>query len=864
MNNLSFIRTYLRQIVVQFVLLFLPIALFFSSLAFLFYYRDTHSALDNLQRIETDKISSQMQLLASRFQGITSSLELLALQPEVLAYLESPTPDLLQAVEKKLLLFSSSNKIFHRVELVDARGQQKAVTLSQNHRFTFVPEVMLTTLNDDAFFQQTLALTGGQVNTTSLKDDVSNITPIPIPELLYATPIISEAGIPLGVLAAAHPISLFLEDLKAVSQSSASETILLSSTREILGSSAVGSKARHYLQLKPGQTTFLAEEWEIIKEEIFGQFQSQNGLFTFGTVCPFQTNSPHTTDGATGNCYENDTIPYLWKEVSHIPASDIAAMQREASGRIVPFYIIALCITAVVSFLFSVTAIHRKIAQKMILEKAEELRAISDAAADGIIAFDRKGTVVHWNRGAEELFQYTTQEMINDSVTPLFATLTKRNHLGDIAQFHVEAIYPATETAEMVGKRKDGTTFPIEASFSSFEKESGWQTVAIFRDISERRTMEKERRRADKYESLSVLSGGIVHDFNDLLSAILGSINLVNKLKEIPPSSQVLIEHAEKAARRAKRLTRQLLFFARDGAIRRKTTSIEPVLHEAVEHALHGSPVISTFSIPDDLFLVDIDVDQINQVISNITMNAKQAIIGNGTISILCRNIIAEETEMLPEKYNGKYIEIALHDTGTGISPQNAAKIFDPYFTSKENSSGLGLPIAAAIIDRHDGYITQRSQENMGSTFYIFLPAAVDQHIHVEKRKTATTDKHLRIMVVEDEEILLGITEKTLSYLGHECVPVSSGREAIEMYRQLYKTGTPVDCVIMDLSLADGIGGKESAAVILDMHPGAKIIASSGYANDPVMVDYDDYGFCAAIAKPYEMEELSEIINESS
>ncbi|PIE63898.1 MAG: hypothetical protein CSA26_10695 [Desulfobacterales bacterium] len=862
MNNLSFIRSHLRQIVVQFVLLFLPIALFFSSLAFLFYYRDTRTALDTLQRIETDKISSQMQLLSSRFEGITASLELLALQPEIAAYLNSPTPDLLQAVKDKLLLFSSGTKIFHKVELLDTSGQQQAVVVSKNQVFTLLAEQMLKNYNDAAFFQKTLALTGGQINTTSLKSGKTHNTAVPAPELLYSTPIISETGLVLGVLAVAHPISLFLDDLKAVSQSSASETFLLSSTREILGSSAVGSKARHYLQMNPAQTTFLKAEWDTIKQHIFGQFQSQNGLFTFSTVCPFQTNSPYTNDTNKRNCYENGTTDYLWKEVSYIPVNDISALQQEASNRILPFYIIALCITAAVSFLFSVTAIHRRIAQKTILEKAEELRAISDTAADGIIAFDRKGKVVHWNRGAEELFQYPSQEMINSSITLLFATLTKRNHQGHIAEFQMETVYPTTETAEMVGKRKDDTTFPLEASFSSFEKESGWQTVGIFRDISDRRTVEKERRRADKFESLNVLSEGIAHDFNDLLSAILGSITLINRQKELPTASQVLIEYAEKAAGRAKRLTRQLLFFSQDGgAITRKTTAIEPILHDAIAHALHGSPVISNFSIPKDLLLVDIDVDQINQVISNITINAKQAIIGNGAISVICRNVIAEETEMLPEKFTGKYVEIALHDTGSGIPPQHAAKMFDPYFTTKKNSSGLGLTIAAAIVDRHDGYITQRSQENRGSTFYLFLPAAVDQHLQVEKCKTAVTKKHLHIMVVEDEEILLAVTEKTLSYLGHECIPVSSGREAIEMYRQLYKTGTPVDCVIMDLSLADGIGGKETAGAIWDMHREAKIIASSGYSNDPLIVNYQDYGFCAAIAKPYEIEELSDIIN---
>jgi CheY-like chemotaxis protein/anti-sigma regulatory factor (Ser/Thr protein kinase) len=357
-----------------------------------------------------------------------------------------------------------------------------------------------------------------------------------------------------------------------------------------------------------------------------------------------------------------------------------------------------------------------------------------------------------------------------------------------------------------------------------------------------------------------VLSSGIANDFNNLLTAIIGNINLVRKLSGIPADSIELLKNAEKASRRVKALTQQLLTFSKEGMPIRKITAVDPLLRESVEFALYGSPIVSRFDIPDDLLLVDVDGAQIGQVVQNIVTNARQAIKGSGAIHIGCRNVLDAQAEELPLRLQGNYVEIAIRDSGHGIPIRNQSKIFEPYFSTRENGSGLGLTIAQSIIQRHDGYIHVNSEENKGSTFTIYLPAAVDQHLPEEQEKKRGKGKNFKILVVDTEEMLLGIAGRMLVHLGHECVCAKSSREALDIYKHLWKTGSPVDGVIVDLTLPGGMGGKETAAAIFDINSEARIIVSSGYSNDPVMVDFDEYGFCAAIAKPFDMDELAEVI----
>ena len=846
-----------KDIIRQFLPIFLPLALFLSCVAALFSYRDMNSSLESLQRSEEEKVTSQVKLLRSKFQAISTDLRLLALRLEFSEYLKNPNRELRQKIENDLLLFSRIKNSFSRVELIDTTGEKLTVIQSVSNKFIILADKDPGNILMDPCLTRAMKLPVGTIQTTT---STCGRNPQDDPVLRYSTTITDNNGTTLGLIVLTQPISQFIQELQTLSGYSLSDVLLVSPEGIILGNNIDGAD-RTFPQENSSANIkdIIPAEWKQIEKTVSGQLLTSIGLLTYNTLYPLQGNTGFLQ--SSHNTLEGE---FLWKEISHIQHADIHKQQRKNLGRILISYLLALLLLAVGTLLLAGTAVRRKIAEQSAREKAEEIQAINETAANAIIAFDNKRNIVHWNPAAESLFQYSEKEVLEKPITEIIAPSKQKSDFLKLSRkLNIKQNIPRErKTIELYGHRKDGSTFPLDVSFSSFKKDGQWHTVGVFRDISYRVNMEKEILRANKFESLSVLSSGIAHDFNDLLTAIVGNINLAGKLSGTSPESLELLQNAEKAAGRAKRLTQQLLTFSKNGVLIRRTTAVEDVLRDGVDYALHGSSIVSGFSIAKDLLLVDIDSSQIGQVIRNIVTNARQAIPNSGAINIICRNVTAEETEMLPEKFSGRYIEIAIHDTGIGIPADSGRKIFDPYFTTKDHGSGLGLTIADAIIQQHDGYITYFSRENVGTTFYVFLPAAVDQQLPGEKEKKRGAAKHLRILVIDDEDMLLHITGRMLTHLGHESIPARSAREALGLYRHHWKTGPPIDGVIIDLTLSGGMGGKETAGAIFDINAEARIIVSSGYANDPVMVDYDEYGFCAAIAKPFDMAELEEIIND--
>jgi CheY-like chemotaxis protein len=208
--------------------------------------------------------------------------------------------------------------------------------------------------------------------------------------------------------------------------------------------------------------------------------------------------------------------------------------------------------------------------------------------------------------------------------------------------------------------------------------------------------------------------------------------------------------------------------------------------------------------------------------------------------------------------HDGDFVRISIQDTGIGIPEEILDKIFDPYFSTKKEGSGLGLAICHSIINKHDGIITVQSKPGKGTTFIIYLPAELNnpQHTDDKKPKAKSAVKAARIMVMDDEDMIRDVAKMQLSILGHEAILVTDGEQAINKYQALQDSGTPVDLVIMDLTIPGGMGGREAAQRVLQLDPHAKIIVASGYSNDPVMANYREYGFCAALIKPFDLSEL--------
>ncbi len=503
---------------------------------------------------------------------------------------------------------------------------------------------------------------------------------------------------------------------------------------------------------------------------------------------------------------------------------------------------------------------ERKEAEKALSESEEKYRALMDNAGEGILLADVEGNVLEANKKMLELLGYSLEELKGMNFIQIHPS-----EEGDRAAASFKEIIThgsaALSSSLILCKDKKKVPVDITASLVRYTGKSVIQS--IFRDISERRKMEEERLLLSKLESLGLLAGGIAHDFNNILTVILGNISLARlgaaRDQKLEGNSLTRLGEAEKACERAKALASQLLSFAKGGQPIKKVTSLAALTKESVTLALSGSKARSKLVLPDGLWPVEVDESQISQVFNNLLINADQAMPEGGTITIRAENVMASDDLPLP---NGPYVKIAISDQGMGIPPQYLGKIFDPYFTTKQKGSGLGLATVHSIIRSNAGYITVESQVGVGSTFYVYLPAVRGAAPAENLAPAESIPGQGRILVMDDEEKVREVLGIMLQNFGYEVDYAADGDEAVKLYAASSQAGQPFSAVIFDLTVPGGMGGQEALRQILDRDPEVKALVSSGYSDDPIMANFKKYGFKAVIAKPYKITELSKALQE--
>lgn len=385
------------------------------------------------------------------------------------------------------------------------------------------------------------------------------------------------------------------------------------------------------------------------------------------------------------------------------------------------------------------------------------------------------------------------------------------------------------------------------------------RVLYIFTDITKRESQQNEVLKTQKLESLGVLAGGIAHDFNNILTGILGNISFAGMLLDATHPARKPVDQAEKASMRAAELAHQLLTFARGGQPVKKAVSVASLVHESLSLALQGSKAESVVEIPPSLDAIEADEGQINQAFNNVIINAQQAMPKGGRLTVQAENVTldAENAARLPA---GRYVKIAFSDEGSGIRHEDLQRIFDPYFTTKSGGTGLGLASVHSIVSKHNGRIEVSSSVGKGTTFTFYLPSAGEAAALVPECEPAreSLQDHSKgtVLVMDDEETIRILTENILEFLGYAVTTCSTGAEAVRLYKDAKESGQAYLAAIMDLTVPTGMGGKEAAKEILAFDPGARLIVSSGYSNDPVMANHLDYGFRAAIVKPYRCAEI--------
>jgi len=499
----------------------------------------------------------------------------------------------------------------------------------------------------------------------------------------------------------------------------------------------------------------------------------------------------------------------------------------------------------------------RKKAEKDLRESEETfLNVFQKSPATIILSMPYEGILLDVNETFLKYMGYTRDEVIGLSSAELglFADINDRQQLINIlkdkgAVFAYECRFRAKNGKILTGL--------ISIGFIKFKGKTCQLSTVI--DITERKRAEVELIRAQKLDSLGVLAGGIAHDFNNIITGVIGNISLALGDMRTDDKNYEILADAEKAAFRTKNLTQQLLTFSKGGAPQKKPMELHYLLKDAAVFAARGSRTKCKFIMARDLMPADIDPGQIGQVISNMVINSEQAMPSGGEI------VISAQNTSLPEKNAGAlkagpYIIITIRDNGIGIPEIYLKNIFDPYFTTKQTGSGLGLASSYSIIKNHGGYIGVESRVGKGTSFSIYLPAFQGRYVPESIERGPDMKKGLgRILILDDEEIVRVVGTRILTKLGYTAEAFNESKGAVTRYCQTWGNADAFDAVVLDLTIPGGRGGQGVLAELKRINPKVKAVVSSGYSADPIMANYADYGFSGSLPKPFDLKQASEV-----
>jgi PAS domain S-box-containing protein len=508
---------------------------------------------------------------------------------------------------------------------------------------------------------------------------------------------------------------------------------------------------------------------------------------------------------------------------------------------------------------------ERKEAEEKIRQSEEFIRNILDTVDEGFIVIDRDYRILISNKAYCSQVGESCDLVIGRHCYEI-SHKTLRPCYEEGEECAVRHVFETGDPHTALHKHPDakGSILYVETKAFPIKDSTGAviSVIETVNNITERHLLEEEQLKTQKLEAIGTLAGGIAHDFNNLLQGVFGYISMAKITLDQKERSLTMLEQAEKALHMSVNLTTQLLTFSKGGKPVKKKVQLKSVIENSVRFALSGSSVDFRITFDENLWVVDADEGQIGQVIQNIVLNADQAMPEGGTIKISAKNVYAPHKGLPALLAEGIYIEISVKDNGIGIPEKYIPRLFDPYFTTKEKGSGLGLATSYSIIKNHGGLIDVKSQLGKGSTFLVYLPALeAEEKRVVTIPATAHAARKGRILVMDDEELLRNIVGIMLRALGHDAEFAENGEEAIVKYREALSAGKRFDIVILDLTIRGGMGGEETFRELLTLDPEVKAVVSSGYADSATISEYESRGFSACLAKPYAVDALRNILN---
>ena len=486
---------------------------------------------------------------------------------------------------------------------------------------------------------------------------------------------------------------------------------------------------------------------------------------------------------------------------------------------------------------------------KSLFENGHPVMLLIDPDSKSIVDANRIACAYYgWNR--EELTQKKMSEISTVSSDELNAQMT---------------LDPTQKRSYFVSKqtRADGSIRDVEVFSGPLQRNGKKLLYTMIYDITERNRMEDALQNTVKLQSLGILAGGIVHDFNNLLTLVQGYIDMAILGIKSDHIAQKWLKSAQQSLEKTRELTSRLSAFSRGGQPKLKMQRVEHLLRDAVKSALKSSPVNPLMEIQKGLWPAEIDELQIRQCFNNLAENACDAMPGGGTMKVRAENIDLKETDALPLA-DGPYLRIVIEDNGPGIPPEYIDKIFDPYFSTKEpgRDKGMGLAVCNAVLKKHGGCIAAESGKTGGASFSLYIPAKPDGAPDADSKEKVFISSRRRILIMDDSPDIRTLVQLYADQLDFDATTVAGGQEAIKEYQKAQDAGNPYCAVMMAFSVRKGLDGKAALTRIKKISPDIKAIVISGY-DDPVMKNYADYGFQAALKKPFRFEDVKKVLEET-
>jgi PAS domain S-box-containing protein len=499
---------------------------------------------------------------------------------------------------------------------------------------------------------------------------------------------------------------------------------------------------------------------------------------------------------------------------------------------------------------------------QLVLEREERFRALSENAPDIIYTINNKGIFSYVNPAWERILGHTKEEVIEK----YFEDFVKEEDIYHFKKIF-EAIHDRKEqvnNVECTIPHKDGSerlfTLSGAPNLDGDGKIIG--IVGIFKDISEQKKLEDQLLHAQKMEAIGALAGGIAHDFNNLLTGIQGYTSLISLDMDACHPLYDKIKGIEDQVRSCAQLTKQLLGFARGGKYEISVSNINDIVDKTATMFGRTKKEIKIYrKYENDVWAVEIDRGQIEQVILNIYVNAWQAMPGGGSLCLETANTILDEEFVKPYSVNaGKYVKVSIADTGIGMDEKTMERIFEPFFTTKELGRGTGLGLASAygIIKGHNGIISVESEKGYGATFTIYIPASDKELVKEEEVTNDLIRGEGTILLVDDEEVIIDVGKESLEVLGYDVLTARSGQEAVEIFKT---KNSKIDLIILDM-IMPGMNGMETFDILKSIKANIKVILSSGYSAESQSAKIMERGCNGFIQKPYGVTDLSRKVRD--